>query len=345
VEFQAMKIIVQLPFDATQKDLLIALSSIEGLQRPLRRSEKQCLNELQYVHFSKSTLLKAHRAHSLLSPCSKALKYKLEGPLSKARVQSPEQKAFVLLQASIGRLHLEDYSLRQEMQSMVEYASRILSAIEEYSAKGSLHGQVALQCLRLRRSFAASLWCGKDGALHQLKGLGAKSIANLKFHGITTFDDIINATTDLLEKVAQRPQPFGRNLQDVVGKILGSSLHLTAKLENASGSTTPSRVVCDLQPKLDRQDTSRQRPTPDSTVTYSVLAFTDLPGSCLYYKSDVTGGQTIEFDAPPSFGKITVVMVASLVGLDGAFSSDWICTYIGVALSPSQNRTLLCRES
>jgi hypothetical protein len=47
VEFQAMQIIVQLPFDASQKDLLKALSSIEGLQRPLRRSEKQCLNELQ----------------------------------------------------------------------------------------------------------------------------------------------------------------------------------------------------------------------------------------------------------------------------------------------------------
>lgn len=42
-----MQVIVQLPFDSTQKDLLKALASIEGLQRPVRRSEKQCLNELQ----------------------------------------------------------------------------------------------------------------------------------------------------------------------------------------------------------------------------------------------------------------------------------------------------------
>jgi predicted flap endonuclease-1-like 5' DNA nuclease len=263
--------------------------------------------------------LAAKLTQFLLSPCSKAIKYKLEGPPSKARVQNPEQKAFVLLQASIGRLHLEDYALRQEMQAMVEYASRMLSAIEEYSAKGSKHGEVAFQSLRLRRSFAASLWCGKDGALHQLKGLGAKSIANLKFHGITTFNGIMNATTDLLEKVAQRPHPFGTNLQDVVGKILGSSLRLKAKLEYAAGSTTPSSVICELQPKFDRQDPSRHRPTPDSTVTYSILAFTDLPGGCLYHKSDVTGGQTIEFDTPPNFGNITVAMVASLVGLDGTF--------------------------
>lgn len=259
----------------------------------------------------------SYLTHSPPSPRSKALKYKLEGPPSKARVQTPEQKAFVLLQASIGKLHLEDYALRQEMQSMVEYASRMLSAIEEYSAKGSKHGQVATQSLRLRRSFATSLWCGKDGALHQLKGLGAKSIANLKFHGITTFDDIMNATTDLLEKVAQRPEPFGRNLQDVVGKILGSSLKLTAALRYAAGSTTPKSVICELKPKFVRQDISPPRPSQDSTVTYNVLAYTDLPGGCLFYRSDVTGVQTIEFDAPPKFGKITVVMVASLVGLDG----------------------------
>lgn len=278
-----------------------------------------------------------------LSPCRKAIKYKLDGPPSKARVQNPEQKAFVLLQASIGRLHLEDYALRQEMQAMVEYASRMLSAIEEYSAKGSKHGEVAFQSLRLRRSFAASLWCGKDGSLHQLQGLGAKSIANLKFHGITTFDGIMNATTDLLEKVAQRPQPFGRNLQDVVGKILGSALKLKAKLEYAAGSTTPSSVICELQPKLDRQVPSCQRPTPDSTVTYSILAFTDLPGGCLYHKSDVTGVQTIEFDASPKVGKITVAMVASLVGLDGTFHSG-VLRHNG-CVHPNKIHLVVCRES
>jgi hypothetical protein len=47
VDYQAMQVIVQISFNSTQKDLLVALSNMEGLQRPVRRSEKQCLNEVQ----------------------------------------------------------------------------------------------------------------------------------------------------------------------------------------------------------------------------------------------------------------------------------------------------------
>jgi hypothetical protein len=47
VDYQAMQVIVQVSFDSTQQDLLVALSKMEGLQRPVRRAEKQGLNEVQ----------------------------------------------------------------------------------------------------------------------------------------------------------------------------------------------------------------------------------------------------------------------------------------------------------
>lgn len=42
-----MQQIVQLPFDASQKQVLVALTQMEGLHRPVRRCEKQCLNKAQ----------------------------------------------------------------------------------------------------------------------------------------------------------------------------------------------------------------------------------------------------------------------------------------------------------
>ena len=43
------------------------------------------------------------------------IKYKLDGPPSKVRIQTPAQKTFVLLQSAIGQHYLDDYTLRQEM--------------------------------------------------------------------------------------------------------------------------------------------------------------------------------------------------------------------------------------
>jgi hypothetical protein len=92
------------------------------------------------------------------------IKHKLEGPPSKVRVQSPQEKAFVLLQASIGQVHIEEYALRKEMGAMVDYASRFLSATEEYSVRAGRNGHVIVQALKFRLALATNLlvrskWC------------------------------------------------------------------------------------------------------------------------------------------------------------------------------------------
>ena len=79
---------------------------------------------------------------------------------------------------------IDDYTLRQEMNFMVDHANRMLKALEEFSAKGSKHGKVALGALILRRSLATSLWGPGDGILNQIRGVGAKTIKKLSFNGI-----------------------------------------------------------------------------------------------------------------------------------------------------------------
>ena len=80
-----------------------------------------------------------------LNEAYKLIKYKFEGPQSKIRIQTPAEKAFVMLQAAIGQHFFQDLPLRQQMSNMIDSASQILSAMEQYAKEGSGHGKVATQ--------------------------------------------------------------------------------------------------------------------------------------------------------------------------------------------------------
>lgn len=293
VEFEAMKSIVGLPFDADQATLLKFLAECDRLHRPVRRGEKKALNE---VH--------------------KLIRYKLDGPPSKVRVQSPWEKTFVLLQAAIGQHYLEEKTLRQEMSFMVEYATRILSAVEDYSIDGSMNGQVSLQSLRLRRSLATCLWGPGDGVLNQLRGVGHKTTAKLRFSKISSFVDVLSATSEAIERAAGRAPPFGKELRTAVSKILAGTLQLSACLEY-EGSVS-KYVVCSLA----RRATMPGAELVDSDesagiIKYTLVVYTDRPGGSLVVQPNITSIGEYRFPCPQTFGKIFVHLVASMVGLDG----------------------------
>ena len=51
----------------------------------------------------------------ILNEGHKMVPYKLDGPANKVRIQTPQEKAFVLLQAAMGQNYLDDFTLRQEI--------------------------------------------------------------------------------------------------------------------------------------------------------------------------------------------------------------------------------------
>lgn len=226
VPFGAMKLIVSLSFDATQCQILKAISNMEMIHFPVRRLEKKALNA-------------CHK--------SEATRFKLEGPLSKVRIQKPNEKTFVLLQAYISKEDLESFTLRQEMSTLADKAQHILSTAQDYSIKGSRHGQVALQCLKLRRSLQLCLWGVSSGVLNQIQDVGHKSTAQLKLNGIVSFEQVIESTEAEVEKAAGRPHPFGKRLRTVVTKILREKINMKAELEYTRGSNIPAGVQCLLR--------------------------------------------------------------------------------------------------
>jgi ATP-dependent DNA helicase HFM1/MER3 len=253
VPFAAMKLIAALPFDATQCQILKVLSQVESYP-PVRRHEKKHLNE-----------------------CHKDIKYKLDGPPSKVRVQSPSEKAFVLLQANIGQYSFEDYTLKQEMGFIVDTASRVLSAAQEFSVRGSQNGQVAFQSLKLRRSLETCLWSEKHGVLNQFGGnMGVECTRKLMFNGIKSFEDVLASTDESIAKASGLGISFGKELRGLVSQTLREKLQISgAAIEYTRGSNLPAGVVCELKPFKDIlnniDSTWSTSPKRRSTVHYTLV--------------------------------------------------------------------------
>lgn len=105
------------------------MSRAKELNKPVRRSEKKLLNDMM-----------------------KSLRFPL-----KIRVQEPQHKAYVLLQAAVGRLDIKDFALRVEQSEIVESALRIMFALSEL-CKENGNGLLLLNSVLLDRSLRCRLW-------------------------------------------------------------------------------------------------------------------------------------------------------------------------------------------
>jgi ATP-dependent DNA helicase HFM1/MER3 len=226
IPFDAIKLFATLSFDASQKDILSVLSQVEDLCAfSLRRDEKKLLNELHETE---------------------KIRHKLGIPASKFRLKTPKDKAFILLQASIGQHHFTSYSLKQEMSTLANNADRFLSAVEALSIKGSKNGHVAFQSLKLRRSLARSLWGSYSGVLNQIDKVDQASAAKLVFNGIVSFEDVLSSSEEKIEQATGRLKPFGKSIRDLVGALMKGKLETSASIEYTRDSNTPTEVMCEV---------------------------------------------------------------------------------------------------
>lgn len=249
VPLEAMKRISDLPFDATQCQILKAVSKMESYHFMVRRNEKRVLNE-------------CHK--------SDTIRFKLDGPLSKIRIQDPSEKAFVLLQANIGQHSFENYTLRSEMTALADTAQRVLLAAQEHSVKGSKNGQVALQCLKLRRSLHLSLWNESSGVLNQIEDVGHECTKKLKFNGIISFEQAVSSSEEKIEKACGRAKPFGKQLRYLVSQLLSEKLKISAEIEYTRGSNIAAGVLCHLQTSGSKSGISVKK---KANVTYTLVSF------------------------------------------------------------------------
>lgn len=278
IDFEAMKAIVKLPHDSGPVQLLHMMSNCAKIQIPIRRNEKKALNEAY-----------------------KSIKYKLEGPQSKVRIQTDAEKCFVMLQAAIGQYYFGEFSLRQQMSYMIDGASQVLSAIEQYSKEGSRNGQVAIQAMLFRRSLYSSLWGEHDGVLNQIGGVTQEMTAKLKASGISSFADAMSKSNEDIMKAIHVTDAFANSLRVAASTILHRTLTLSTgfKEQDDDGG-------CKLIVTLKRRVAGSIEDIQKKVVSYSLVIFTDRAGGLLHFSDEISNPATLGLRLPKkeTFGRI-----------------------------------------
>ena len=216
---------------------------------------------------------------------------------SKIRIQTPAEKVFVMLQAAVGQHYFSDVQLRQQMSNMIDDASQILSAVEQYAKEGSGHGQVATQGMLFRRSLYSSLWTENDGVLNQIGGVTQEMAAKLKDCGISTFADAVSSSSEDIARACNVTTTFADSLRAAASTILQRTLKLSAfSKDNDDGGL-------ELHVKLERRVAGLSEESSNRVVSYSLLIFTDRAGGLLHYSEEITNEREWRVQCPETFGR------------------------------------------
>jgi hypothetical protein len=220
-----------------------------------------------------------------------------------------------MLQAAIGQYFFSDFALRQQLSHVIDMASQILSAVEQYAKEGSRNGQVAIQGMLFRRSLHSSLWGENDGVLNQINGVTQEMTAKLRANGICTFADAMNSSSEDVMRAINVTETFANSLRAAASMILLRTLKIAACLTENGG---------ELNVKLQRRVAGSGGDTHEKAVSYSLVIYTDRSGSLLHFSEDITNPATLCLTLPDKdmYGRIYIRLVSNLVGLDELVTID-----------------------
>jgi hypothetical protein len=296
LSLQTISAIVSWPSNATECQILRSLSTLENLQTPVKRDQKKELKEI-------------HKTDVIRYKC-------VVKQLSKFTVKDESQKAFILLQAIISQHEFKDKLLKQQMSSITNSATAILSAAQEYCFKTTKFSTVAKICFQLHRSLMVCLWDINGGALNQIDGIGLTAVRMLRFQGIHSFQHVLDSTEETIEKAAGRPFPFGRDLKQTVQGFMRDNLKLSAKIEYTRESNAPAGLVVSLKDPEDAQSAMTPK-DKESSISFTIMASIDGPhGTLLMVKENVVAPSSYRVVLPPDVQNVAVIKLASIVGFD-----------------------------
>jgi len=304
ISFNTMVLLMKLPLDCTLSQFIAALSRAKELYKPVRRSEKKLLNDMM-----------------------KAIRFPL-----KIRVQEPPHKAFVLLQAAVGRLDIKDFALRVEQSEIVESALRIMFALSEL-CKENCNGLLLLNAVLLDRSLRCRLWeVNYDTVFRQCIGVSDNTYRALISNHIQNASDLSGCSLQwitqrlsctlaegrLLMQFAQMMQSNRMVVRTVIDENNNSlRIEIISVSSNESGASAKEGVG----------DPSQKVPT------YQLICFNVRTYKTLCYRkishSPLQQGNNISFIVPlpkqeekMSLHDISSHLICDFVGIDSVQSID-----------------------
>ncbi|XP_041446476.1 probable ATP-dependent DNA helicase HFM1 isoform X2 [Xenopus laevis] len=142
------------------------------------------------------------------------IRYPMEG-----KIKTKEMKVNCLIQAHLGCILVQDFSLSQDISKIFRHGTRLAKCLSEFLALQENKFSAFLNALFLTKCFKSKLW---ENSLHvskQLEKIGV-TLANAMVNaGLTTFKKIEDTNAREIELIVNRHPPFGNQIKESVANL------------------------------------------------------------------------------------------------------------------------------
>ena len=182
----------------------------------------------------------------------------------KGKIKSTAMKVNCLIQATLGCISFQDFTLSQDVQRIFRSAYRVSRCLleiqllrEDFTA---IHHSAALhQCINSR------LWMDSHYVSKQLERVGPTISNSLVQAGLTTFKKILETNPRQLELIVNRHPPFGTHLVNSVSSLPNYSLSVEQRMP-VGIDVAMIDIVLRLNNSLDIVDTNKKSQTTHSSL-------------------------------------------------------------------------------
>ncbi|XP_075471666.1 putative ATP-dependent DNA helicase HFM1 isoform X2 [Ascaphus truei] len=139
------------------------------------------------------------------------IRYPMEG-----KIKSREMKVNCLIQAQLGCIPIQDFSLTQDMAKIFRHGARVTKCLSEFLALQENKFIAYLNSSILAKCFRCKLWENSSHVSKQLEKIGV-TLANAMVNaGLTSFQTIEHYNARGLELIVNRHPPFGNQIKEAV---------------------------------------------------------------------------------------------------------------------------------
>ncbi|XP_054622739.1 probable ATP-dependent DNA helicase HFM1 isoform X2 [Dunckerocampus dactyliophorus] len=140
------------------------------------------------------------------------IRFPMEG-----KIKSSDMKVNCLIQAQLGSISIQEFSLTQDTAKIFRNGLRITKCLFEFLSQNSKIGFSALlNSLILAKCFRAKLWENSPYVSKQLDKIGQTLSTAMVNAGLTTFSKIEQTNAREIELILNRHPPFGNQVKEFV---------------------------------------------------------------------------------------------------------------------------------
>lgn len=148
-----------------------------------------------------------------LNLINRSVKYKV-----KSAIDTASKKAFVLIQADLDSINLENWELKKQQQQIVNIFIRAIDVLKEILFNLNM-GKLYILSVILKKSMIQKIWYDSPLILRQLPKVGDKLAKLLNKGGLDNFSNLKECNPRKIESIVNKNAPFGSLLIEAVKSI------------------------------------------------------------------------------------------------------------------------------